>query len=101
MPPVRVLVHAKIERGNEAAFEAAFAEVARAVKGTPGHIGDELLRDTSEPGSYVLLALWESRELFLAWVDSPVHLEATTPIRPYWAGRIQRKIYEACEIEPD
>jgi heme-degrading monooxygenase HmoA len=98
--PTRVMVFAKIKPGEEAAFEAAFAEVTRKVKGTPGHIKDELLRDDTEPGSndepssYILLSEWESKEAFLAWEDAPIHMQTTTPMRPYWAGRVDRRIYD-------
>jgi heme-degrading monooxygenase HmoA len=90
----RVMVFAKIKPGEEAAFEAAYQEVTRKVKGTPGHLRDELLRDTSEPGSYILLSEWESKEVFLAWENAPIHMQTTTPMRPYWAGRVERKIYD-------
>lgn len=92
--PARVMVFAKIREGEEKAFEAAYAEVTQKVKGTAGHIQDELLRDTGEPGSYILLSEWESKEAFLAWEDAPIHMNTTTPMRPYWAGRVERKIYE-------
>lgn len=91
---VRVMVFAKIKSGEQAAFEAAFAEVTRKVKGTPGHIKDELLRDTNNPDSYILLSEWESKAAFLAWEDASIHKQTTTPMRPYWAGQVERKIYE-------
>ena len=90
----RVMVFAKIRQGEEAAFEKAYAEVTRKVKGTPGHVRDELLRDTSEPGAYILLSEWESKEVFLAWENDPIHMQTTTPMRPHWAGRVERKIFE-------
>lgn len=90
----RMMVFARIKPGEEEAFEAAFAEVTRKVKGTPGHINDELLREDGEPGSYILLSEWESKEAFLAWEDAPIHMQTTSPMRPYWAGRVERKIYE-------
>jgi heme-degrading monooxygenase HmoA len=92
--PIRVMVFAKIKNGEEAAFEAAFQEVTKKVKGTPGHIRDELLRDTREPSSYILLSEWESRQAFLDWEDAPIHMQTTTPMRPYWAGHVERKIYD-------
>jgi heme oxygenase (mycobilin-producing) len=79
------------------------------VKGTRGHIRDELLRHSTgadvmpgaepepdtEPGStYVLLSEWESRQAFLDWERDPVHMQTTTPMRPHWAGRVQRRIYD-------
>jgi heme-degrading monooxygenase HmoA len=90
----RVMVIATVAPGKEAAFEAAYAQVTRQVKGTPGHIRDELLRAADEPGAYVLLSEWESVAAFKAWEDAPIHRETTTPMRPYWAGRVERKIFE-------
>jgi heme-degrading monooxygenase HmoA len=88
------MVFASVDDANAAQFESAYAEVTRKVAGTPGHIRDELLKDESEPGRYILLSEWASREHFLAWEDAPVHREVTTPMRPYWAGRVERKIYD-------
>jgi len=90
----RVMVFAKIKEGEGEAFERAYAEVTSKVKGTKGHIADELLRRTDEPNSYILLSEWESREAFLAWEDAPIHMNTTTPMRPYWAGRVERVIYD-------
>lgn len=91
---VRVMVFATVKEGEERAFEEAFAEVTRKVRGTPGHIRDELLREDGTTGAYVLLSEWESREAFLAWEDAPIHMQTTTPMRPYWAGRVDRRIYD-------
>ena len=91
---IRVMVFAKVKQGEEAAFEAAYTQVTRKVKGTTGHLRDELLRRTDEPGSYIVLSEWESRERFLQWEDAPIHRETTTPMRPHWAGRVERVIYD-------
>jgi heme-degrading monooxygenase HmoA len=92
--PIRVMVFAEIQQGQAVAFESAYRTVTAAVKGTPGHIHDELLRDSDRPGHYILLSEWESAEAFLAWEDAPVHRQLTTPMRPYWAGQVERTIFE-------
>jgi heme oxygenase (mycobilin-producing) len=96
----RVMVFAKIDRGNEEAFEAAYAEVTAKVKGTKGHIADELLcrteppDDDDGPRSYILLSEWESKEDFLNWETDAIHMQTTTPMRPYWSGRVERIVYD-------
>lgn len=90
----RVMVFATVKAGEEEAFERAFAQVRASVAGTPGHLGDQLLRADGRPGSYVLLSEWESTERFLAWEDAPIHRELTTPMRPYWSGAIDRQIFD-------
>jgi|SRR3954464_1871727 heme-degrading monooxygenase HmoA len=92
--PARIMVFAAVHEGQEAAFEAAYARVTAAVNGTAGHIRDELLREHGRPGRYVLLSEWQSEEAFRAWEDAPIHRELTTPMRPYWAGRVERTIFE-------
>jgi heme-degrading monooxygenase HmoA len=92
--PIRVMVFAAIQQGNAGAFEAAYRTVTASVKGTPGHIHDELLRDSDRPGHYVLLSEWDSAEAFLAWEDAPVHRQLTTPMRPYWDGPVERTVFE-------
>jgi len=91
---VRVLVQAEIKPGDEEAFEEAFAAVAAGMKGTPGHIRDELLRDTRNPSSYVLVGEWTSVKDFMAWFDDPKHPQMTAAMHEYWAGRAQHGLYE-------
>jgi heme-degrading monooxygenase HmoA len=91
---VRVLVFAQIQAGQEAAFEQAFAEVAGRMKGTAGHVRDELLRDVRDPSSYVLAGDWTSREEFEAWFDAPDHPGTTTPMRRYWEGTARHALYD-------
>ncbi len=90
----RVMVFARIRPGDEEAFERAFAEVAAKMRGTPGHIREELLRDPTEPDSYVLVGDWTSRSAFQEWFDSPGHEGRTTPMRQYWEGRAEHHLYE-------
>lgn len=90
----RVMVFADIREGEEDKFIEAFKEVTSKVKGTPGHIRDELLRRDDQPNKFILLSEWESKEAFLGWEDDPVHMNTTTPMRPYWSGRVERVIYE-------
>jgi heme-degrading monooxygenase HmoA len=96
----RVMVFARIKRGDEEAFEAAYAKVTATVKGTEGHIGDELLCRNEPPDdadgarSYILLSEWESKEAFLAWENAPVHTEKRNPMTPYWSGKVERIIYD-------
>jgi heme oxygenase (mycobilin-producing) len=96
----RVMVFAKINRADADAFEAAYAQVTANVKGTAGHIGDELLRRREPPDaedqplSYILLSEWESKDAFLAWEESVAHVAKRSPMHPYWAGKVERIIFD-------
>src|SRR5438045_129137 len=94
---IRATLSMTVKAGREEEFERAWRAIAaqrRLIPGNPGHIQDELLRADGEPGSYILLSEWESKGAFLAWEDAPIHMQTTTPMRPFWAGRVERKIYE-------
>jgi len=90
----RVMVFATVAKEHTEEFEAAYRSVTGAVRGTAGHLRDELLREHGRPGGYVLLSEWESAEAFLAWEDDPVHRQLTTPMRPYWTGQVNRVIFD-------
>ena len=91
--PALVMVFAKIDRGNEEAFEAAYAEVTSKVKGTKGHIADELLRrapgnvrqalmrDPDDPNTFMVTSDWESRDAFTQFERSPEQDDLTAPLR--------------------
>jgi heme-degrading monooxygenase HmoA len=94
MSGVRVLVFAEIKDGDREAFEQAFAGVAQRMKGTPGHVRDELLRDVRDPRSYVVAGEWSSREEFQTWFDDPSHPDTTTPMRPYWEDTARYGVWD-------
>jgi heme-degrading monooxygenase HmoA len=89
---VRVLVRATPRKEDQEKFEESYREVTATVRGTPGHLRDELLRDGD---TYILLAEWESEEVFRAWEDDPRHLQMAAPMLPYWGDNgVERRIYE-------
>ncbi|MFE2286219.1 antibiotic biosynthesis monooxygenase family protein [Streptomyces sp. NPDC059443] len=92
---VRIMVSARVQEKDQEAFEEAYRQVTAVVKGTPGHLRDELLRDAEQPGRYILLAEWESEEAFRTWEDAPSHREMAAPMFPYWSGgEIERRIFD-------
>jgi 2-polyprenyl-6-methoxyphenol hydroxylase-like FAD-dependent oxidoreductase/heme-degrading monooxygenase HmoA len=91
-PRVRVVVTVAVATGEEAAYERAYLKVAERMRGTPGHIREELLR---EPGTstYHLFAEWEDEDSFTAWVEDPAHMDSTAPLLPYLLESFERKTY--------
>ncbi len=89
-----VMVYARVTPGSNEAFEEAFRQVSRAVRGTDGHLTDRLVRDAEDPTRYVLVGEWQSVEKFRAWEDAPIHRQVTSAMRPYWSGAVERIIYE-------
>lgn len=92
---VRIVVRATPRTEDRQAFEDAYRRVTERVRGTPGHLADELLRDTSDESTYILLAEWESEEAFRAWEDDAQHLQMAAPMLPYWGDNgVERSIFE-------
>jgi heme oxygenase (mycobilin-producing) len=90
---IRVIVTATIPLTAKADFETAYLRVTGLMRGTPGLLGDELLSDTDQPGHYLLLSEWEDEESFRAWESSGIHRQITVPMRPYWSGSYERRIF--------
>ena len=51
-----------VKAGEEAAFEAAFAQAAKIISAQPGYLSHELVRgaDAGNGSQYVLLVRWET-----------------------------------------
>ena len=98
--PARVMVFAKINRGDEEAFEAAYAEVTSKVKGTrdisptSSYAGRIRRMPEDGPRTYILLSEWESKEAFLGWEDDAIHMQTTTPCGPTGRGRSSAVIFD-------
>jgi heme-degrading monooxygenase HmoA len=95
------MVFASVDAEMADGFERAFTEVRSTMAGTPGLLTDELLR---EPGEvevgaggaairYVMLSEWASESEFRAWEDGGDHRDTSAPMRPYWSGAFDRRVY--------
>jgi heme oxygenase (mycobilin-producing) len=54
-----------------ARFEQSWQQRAGRVDSMPGFRGLEVLRDGNEPGHYIILTHWETREDYERWASSP------------------------------
>jgi heme-degrading monooxygenase HmoA len=91
----RIMVRSRPKEADREAFEKAFQQVSETVRGTPGHVRDELLRDTEDDSLYLLYAEWDSEEAFRRWEDDPSHLEMAAPMLPYVAEVTEeRRIFQ-------
>lgn len=60
----------KIASGREADFERQWRERDSYLQGVPGLVQFALLKGDTE-GEYISHTIWESKEAFLAWTQSP------------------------------
>lgn len=79
--PVRVMIHAIADAEG---VERAYHQISAALQGTPGLLGNELLREFGRAdGGFVVLSEWESMAAFEAWEQGADHRTTTAPLRPY------------------
>lgn len=82
-PRARVLLFCRAPDGDPEAVAAAYHEISRALAGTEGLLGNELLRDVMSEGGFVVLSEWRSLAAFREWESGAAHRGTTSPLRPY------------------
>ncbi|MEV4756585.1 antibiotic biosynthesis monooxygenase [Micromonospora sp. NPDC049559] len=70
-------------------LERRFAARQRAVEGSPGFLGFELLRPVAGETRYFVYTRWESEEAYQAWASGPAR-EAHA--RPHGGGEAPRPV---------
>ncbi|MEV5985412.1 antibiotic biosynthesis monooxygenase [Streptomyces sp. NPDC052051] len=64
-------------------IEDAYHRISEGLAATPGLLGNELLRNLTEPGGWAVLSEWESLDAFHRWESGSAHRGTTSPLRPY------------------
>ncbi|GLW06788.1 antibiotic biosynthesis monooxygenase [Microtetraspora sp. NBRC 13810] len=79
----RVLIYAAAPSDEPGAVEAAYHRISGDLAGTPGLLGNELLRAADDPAAFVVMSEWESLDAFRAWEEGAGHRDTTAPLRRY------------------
>ncbi|MGY1434625.1 antibiotic biosynthesis monooxygenase family protein [Streptomyces reniochalinae] len=87
---VRVLLYLRAAESEVAAVEEAYHRISKDLAGTPGLLGNELLRETSDPGAFAVLSEWENLAAFRTWESGSAHRGTTSPLRAYQDGERPR-----------
>jgi heme-degrading monooxygenase HmoA len=94
----RVLLYYHAPDDGPDAVQAAYHEASTALTGTPGLIGNELLHDVTDAGTYVVLSEWESLDAFRRWEQGPQHRDETSPLRPFQDRRSRSHHFGIYEV---
>jgi heme oxygenase (mycobilin-producing) len=78
----RILVFYRAPADDPAAVERIYHEVSTTMKDTEGMLGNQLLKDLTDPGSYVVASDWKDMTAFSAWDKSTGH-RRTGPLDPF------------------
>ncbi|MFD8526711.1 antibiotic biosynthesis monooxygenase family protein [Streptosporangium canum] len=79
----RVLIYTAAPSEEPGAVEEAYHQISRDLAGTPGLLGNELLRAADDPAAFVVMSEWESLAAFRSWEEGAAHRGTTTPLRRY------------------
>ncbi|MFI0349077.1 antibiotic biosynthesis monooxygenase family protein [Actinomadura sp. 9N407] len=96
MSAVRVVLYVADPEDGPGSVEAAYHAVSRALAGTPGLVGNSLLRAVDDPRSFAVLSEWSGLDAFRSWEDGADHRGVTASLRPFQAvGRAEAfRVYE-------
>jgi heme-degrading monooxygenase HmoA len=79
---VHVLLYARPPQSGAGAVEDAYHRISASLAGTPGLVGNRLMREVGGDG-FVVMSEWESIAAFQQWESGPTHRDTTSPLRPY------------------
>jgi len=75
------MIFMKVPAERAEAFERAWHEITPQVSNWPGIIRQALLRDISDPSTFIVTSDWETREAFHQFERSPEQDVLTAPLR--------------------
>lgn len=75
---------------EEAGLTEAYHTVSRALEGTPGLLGNVLLRSIHDPCGFVVMSEWSDLDSFLEWESGVDHRDVTAPMRIFQDDRAGR-----------
>jgi heme-degrading monooxygenase HmoA len=76
------------------AVERAYHAISAELLGTPGLLGNQLLREPADPARYVVVSEWAGMAEFAVWERGADHRGTTSPLRPYQDRNRRPAIYE-------
>ncbi|MEJ3750554.1 antibiotic biosynthesis monooxygenase [Actinomycetes bacterium KLBMP 9797] len=93
----RVLIWHRAPADDPDAVEKAYDQISRHLAGTPGLLGNELLRATDDGGRLLVMSEWESLAAFQTWEQGTRHKQTTSPLRSY-QDRERTPFFEIYEV---
>ncbi|CAI7980862.1 Antibiotic biosynthesis monooxygenase [Frankia sp. Hr75.2] len=99
---VRVMLWAVDPAEDQGAVERAYHEISSKLVGTPGLLGNRLLRSAAEPTKFAVVSEWASMAEFVTWERGADHKPATSPLRPLQDPAMRATIFtEVAAYGPD
>lgn len=93
----RVMIWHRAPADDPEAIEKAYDQISRNLAGTPGLLGNELLRAADDPSRLLVMSEWESLAAFKTWEQGVAHKGTTSPLRQY-QDRERERFFEIYEV---
>lgn len=90
---VQVMLWVTEPSDDAGAVERAYHEISSKLVGTPGLLGNRLLRSAADPSRFVVVSEWTSMAEFGAWESGADHRPTTSPLRPLQDPAMRATIY--------
>src|SRR6266571_7929196 len=94
---VRVLLYVTDPENAPGSVEAAYHAVSRALDGTPGLVGNTLLRAVDDPRAFAVLSEWTDLSAFRAWEVGSEH-RGTTARSEEHTSELQSHVNLVCRL---
>lgn len=88
----------EVKAGHEEEFERVTQETLQLMEGIKGHRETRLYRDVNNPSAYMIYSDWETREDFMAFIQSAPFREVQTLGRDILAAAPKHNIYTKGEM---
>jgi heme-degrading monooxygenase HmoA len=80
---VQVLIYAAAPPDDPDGVTRAYHRISQDLAGTPGLLGNRLLRSLLDGDRFVVVSEWSDLAAFQAWEQGPDHRTTTAPLRTY------------------
>lgn len=91
---VRVVLHVRApDRGGPAEIAEAYHRISARLSGTPGLLGNELMRSVLREHEFMVMSEWADLDAFRSWEEGAEHREQTAPLRPYQISDSSYNVY--------
>jgi heme-degrading monooxygenase HmoA len=91
---IRVMIWAIEPADAPGSVEAAYHQISGALVGTPGLLGNQLMRSIHDPSRFVVVSEWSSRAEYDVWERDPIHKPTTAPMRSLQDPDRRPMVYE-------
>ncbi|OHV36595.1 MULTISPECIES: antibiotic biosynthesis monooxygenase family protein [Pseudofrankia] len=91
---VRVMIWAAAPEDRPEAVEEVYHQISAELVGTPGLLGNHLMRSIHDPSRFVVVSEWTNMADFVAWEQDARHKPTTSPLRSLHDPDRRPVIYE-------